>query len=166
VLILALVACGGTTQDASRKASQDAPQETRPVTAAATVLASAKDSFEYKVGNPHFHGRTIVRVTGDGDAEASFERGGKVQRSQGTVPAAMLEALRDSLTKHPIDKYTPAKRRPVPDEATMEFILVTGGVRTEASYLDNDRNALDALDALVQVIQEIAAHVSNGKITY
>lgn len=136
------------------------------MTAAATVLASAQDSFEYRVGNPHFHGRTIVRVTGDGVAEASFERGGQVQRYQGTVPAAKLEALRDSLTKHPIDRYQPTMRRPVPDEATLEFVLVTGGVRTEASYLDNARHELDALDALVQVIQEIAAHVSSGKITY
>ena len=188
-LLLALVACGTSVQgsatqvgsgsavrdeaglpptrhDATRGKIQDTTQETKPVTAAATVLASANDSFEYKVGNPSFHGRTIVRVTGDGKAEASFERGGKTQSYHGTAPAAKLKALRDSLTKHPIDSYKPAKRNPVPDEATMEFTLVTGGARTEAKLLDNERHEIDALGELVDVIQEIASKVSGGKIEY
>lgn len=136
------------------------------MTAAATVLASANDSFEYKVGNPHFHGRTFVRVTGDGNAEVSFERGGKTQSHNGAVPAAKLGSLRASLTKHPIDSYKPAMRNPVPDEAMMEFTLVTGGARTEAHFLNNDRHKIDALGELVEVIEEIASKVSGGKIEY
>jgi hypothetical protein len=188
-LLLALVACGTTARgsatqagsgaavrdgsgspsaahDTEREAVQDTTQEPKTVTAAATVLASANDWFEYKVGNPSFHGRTIVRVTGDGNAEASFERGGKIQSYKGAVPAAKLKALRDSLAKHPIDSYKPAKRNPVPDEATMEFTLVTGGARTEAKLLDNARHEIDALDELVEVIQAIASKVSGGKIEY
>jgi hypothetical protein len=177
--LFALVACGTAAQgpatpvgsgsavrDERREASQDPAQETKPVKATATVLASATDSFEYKVGNPHFHGRTIVRVTGDGNAEASFEQGGKTQRYTGTVPATELAALRDSLTRHPLDSYKPPTRHAVPDEATMEFTLVTGGVRTEAELLDNTRHEIAALGELVDVIQEIASKVSGGKIEY
>jgi hypothetical protein len=154
------------TQDANHEDVQNTRQEKKPVTATATVLANANDAFEYKVGNPHFHGRTIVRVTGNGNVEASFERGGKIQSYKGTVPPAKLKALRNSLAKHPIDKYQPAKRSPVPDEATMEFTLVTGGVRAQATYLDNARHEVAALDELVDVIQEIASKVSKGKIEY
>lgn len=187
-LLLALVACGPASQgsatqagsgsavgdtsswppithDASREEIHDAMQETKTVTAPA-VLASAKDSLEYKVGNPDFDGRTIVRVTGNGTAEASFERGGKTRRYRGTVPAAKLKALRDSLTNHPIERYKPAKRNPVPDEATIELTLLTGGARTHASLLDNDRHDIDALGDLVDLIQEIASKVSGGKIEY
>lgn len=154
-------------RDTRREEVQSTTQEPKPVTAATTtVLASADDSFEYKVGNPSFHGRTIVRVTGDGNAEASFERGGKTQRYTGTVPPAKLRALRESLTKHPIDRYKPAKRNAVPDEATMALTLVTGGVRTQATYLDNERFQIDALGDLVELIQQIASRVSGGKIEY
>jgi len=54
----------------------------------------------------------------------------------------------------------------VPDEATMQFVLVTGGKRTEASYLNGDRYAIEALGDLVEVIQDIASKVSGGKIEY
>ncbi len=133
---------------------------------AATLLATASDTFEYKVGNPHFQGRTIVRVTGDGNAEASLERAGKVESYQGTVPPAKLTALRESLTKHPLASYQPKKRPAVPDEVTLEFILVTGGVRSEASILHNERYEIDALGELVEVLQDIAKKVSGGKITH
>lgn len=187
VLLLALVACGPSqgsapqagsasavrepagsppsTHDARREEVHDTKQETKTVTAPA-VLASANDSLEYKVGNPGFHGRTVVRVTGDGNAEASFERGGKTDRYQGAVPPAKLQALRTSLTSHPIDGYKPARRAPVPDEATIELTLVTGGATTHARFLDNDRHDLDDLGELVELIQGIASHVSGGKIKY
>jgi hypothetical protein len=187
-LVLALVGCGTpqgsatqvgagsavrdqaslpvTTQDAAREAIQDTTQEPKTVTAPAAVLGSANDSFEYKVGNPSFHGRTVVRVTGDGKAEVSFEQGGKTQHYRGTVPAAKLKALRASLTAHPIDHYKPGKRSPVPDEATLELTVVTGGARTEARILDNERHQIDALGELVDVIQEIASKVSGGKVEY
>jgi hypothetical protein len=142
------------------------PQGPNPVTATAKILRSANDSFEYKVGNPNFQGRTLVRVTGDGLAEASFERGGKTQHYKGPAPAAKLQALRRSLAKQPIDGYKTAKRNPVPDEATMQFVLVTGGKRTEASYLNGDRYSIEALGDLVEVIQDIASKVSGGKIEY
>jgi hypothetical protein len=154
------------TQDAGREAIQDTTQEPRTVTASAAALASANDSFEYKVGNPSFHGRTIVRVTGDGKAEVSFEQGGKTQHYRGTVPAAKLTALRESLTTHPIERYRPGKRSPVPDEATMELTVVTGGTRTEARILDGERHQIDALGELVDVVQEIASKVSGGKVEY
>jgi hypothetical protein len=161
---------GPSPQDAAPEAIPeaipDAAKETKHVPPATTVLASASDSFEYKVGNPSFHGRTIVRVTGDGKAEASFERGGKTERYAGAVPAAKLQALRASLTDHPIDHYHPAKRSPVPDEATMEMTLVTGGARIEARFLNNDQHQIDALGDLVDVIQAIASAVSKGKIEY
>jgi len=152
------------TQDAKPEAVQDPRQESSPVTAA--VLANANDSLEYQVGNPDFEGRTVVRVAGDGSAEASFERGGKTQRYQGRVPAAKLQALRDSLTSHPIDRYKPAKRKPVPDEAALEFTLVTGGTRAHAGFLSTDRHTIDALGDLVDLIQDIASKISGGKIKY
>ena len=142
------------------------PQETKPVTPPASVLASATDSFEYKVGNPHFHGRTIVRVTGDGTAEVSLERGGKIERYAGPAPAAKLAALRESLTKHPLASYQPKQRPPVPDEVTMEFTLVTDGERSAASILHNERYEMDALGELVELVQDIAKAVSSGKIAY
>lgn len=181
LLGLALAACGSAPQGAPPQGTApqgsaagapipdpppDPPQEAQPVTATAPVLATASDSFEYKVGNPNFHGRTIVRVTGDGSAEASFERGGQLKRYQGAAPPAKLKALRDSLAKHPLGSYQPAKRPAVPDEATMELTLITGGVRTEAKLLDGARHEIDALGELVDVIQEIASKVSGGKIEY
>ena len=136
------------------------------MTAPATILASATDSFDYQVGNPHFQGRTIVHITGDGNAEASFERGGKVDSYKGPVPAAKLAALRESLTRHPLASYKPKMRPAVPDEVTMEFTLVSGGERSEAKILDNERHEIDALGELVEVIQDIAKKVSGGKIEY
>lgn len=136
------------------------------MTAPATVLASATDSFEYKVGNPHFRGRTVVRITGDGNAEASFERGGKVDSYKGTVPAAKLTALRESLSNHPLASYQPKKRPAVPDEVTLEFVLVSGGERSAASILHDERYEIDALGELVEIIQDIAKKVSGGKIEY
>lgn len=152
-------------QDAGREQVQDARQETKTVTAPA-VLASANDAFEYKVGNPHFEGRTIVRVTGDGKAEASFERGGKTQRYEGTVPPAKLKVLRSSLTDHAIDRYKRSNRNLVPDEATIDLTVVTAGVRTHASLPANDRHDIDALGDLVELVQDIASKVSGGKIEY
>ena len=133
---------------------------------AASVLATASDTFEYKVGNPKFHGRTVLRVTGDGNAEATFEQAGRVHRHEGPVPAAKLAALRDSLTEHPLGEYQPNQRNPVPDEVTLEFILVSGGTRSEARILHNERYEIDALGELVEVLEDIVKKVSGGKITH
>jgi hypothetical protein len=130
------------------------------------VLASANDSFEYKIGNPHFHGRTTVRVTGDGKAETSLERGGSVDRYQGAIPRGTLLALRDLLAKHPIDRHRPERMYAIPDEAIIELTLVTGGARTQAMYFDGHRREVAALGELAAVILEVASAVSGGKITY
>ena len=180
-LALALVACGNhgkpatsqgsgsavqATPDVAAQTPPDAPQETTAVTSTGPALASADDSFDYQVGNPNFKGRTHVHVTGDGTADVSRERGGKTESFKGTVPAAKLKALRESLTKHPVSGYKTGNRPLVPDESTIDLVVVTGGAKVTSSIPDNDRHTIAPLGELVDLVNEIAAPGSGGKIEY
>jgi hypothetical protein len=131
-----------------------------------TMLTTAADVFDYAVGNPHFHGRSTLHITGDGAATVTFEQSGKTQDYKGKVAAKQLDALRASLAAHPIDSYKFPKRPLVPDEATMDFSLVNAGARTHNSIPDNERWESEPLGELVTLINEIMGSLSGGKVRY
>jgi hypothetical protein len=162
VLGMLALACGNA-QNTSRTGVAP-PSNT--ATKGTTMLTTATDVFDYAVGNPHFHGRSTLQITGDGAALVTFERGGKTQEYKGTVSAKQLDALRASLTAHPIDSYKPPKRPLVPDEATMELTVVNAGARAQNSIPDNERWEIEPLGELVTLINEIMGSVSGGTVRY
>lgn len=133
--------------------------------ASAPLLAASGDSIQYAVGNPNFRGRTTVKIAGDGAVEVSSEAGGKIDRYTGTLDAAELGKLRETLAANDPRALDTTPRNGVPDEARIELTL--GGARNARIELwDNEQWKQPALRALVVAFNEIASKVSDGKIRY
>ena len=137
-----------------------------PASTAAPILSAATDSIQYAVGNPSFRGRTVVKVTGSGAVDVSFERGGKTDRYTGQLDADELRGLRDNLASHDPRALHSARATGKPDEARIELTIRGTAGDSQVTLWDGEQWQIPSLRALVVAFNAIASKTSGGKVKY
>jgi hypothetical protein len=133
---------------------------------AAPILATATDTIQYAVGNPSFRGRTVVKVTGSGAVDVSFERGGKTDHYTGQLDADELRGLRDTLASHDPRALHSGRATGKPDEARIEITIHGSAGDSQVTLWDGEQWQMPPLRALVVAFNGIASKTSGGKVKY
>ncbi|MBV9488750.1 MAG: hypothetical protein JO069_03370 [Verrucomicrobia bacterium] len=123
----------------------------------------------YETGNPHFGGRTFVRLDGNGDVLVEQTHGQQVRTFVGQVdPAACAEILAHFTTARERRQgaICPAEDPPVPGETVVTVRAVIGPERSELSFWSNRRWADPALARLVSGFERLASAASGGVVRF
>jgi len=129
-------------------------------------LGHDEDWIEYTVGDPNERGRTEVRVEGSGKTTVTREHRGSVERYTATLPADLLDELRETLGANDPRSFPDTDRDPVADEALIRIRGRITGEQFRREFWANETAEIPGLDEVVRTFKTVATTVSDGDVQY